>query len=203
MTDSTPIGAPGRALGYSTSIWERPPRVHQGRKLSPGEPASEEPRFSLSIFCPFLSDRGQVRVRSVKLLAILTPRSYRPLPPDVSHLGRVFPSFPSLPHVVSPSQQVWAALVRADPLKAQDGHRLEMSKRIKGRSRIEGAAPARKIEGQDTTPGPAPVEQAFAGEEPDPVDEDFAGGKSRPSAESPGRTSGAGHNTWAQASGKN
>ena len=152
---------------------------------------------------PFVSSRGQVRVRSGKLLAILTPPSYHPLPPDVSHLGRVFPSFPSLPNVVSPSQQVWADLVRADPLKAQDGHPLEMLKTIKGRSRIEDAAPARKIEGHDPTPGPAPVEQDFAGEEPEPFDEDLVGRESRPSAESPGRTSGAGHNTWARASGKN
>ena len=119
----------------------------------------------------FLSSRGQVRVRFGKLLAILTPPSYHPLPPDVSHLGRVFPSFPSLPHVVSPSQEVWADLVRADPLKAQDGHPLEMFRRIKGRSRIEDATPARKIERQVTTPGPAPVEQDFAGEEPEPADE--------------------------------
>ena len=78
-----------------------------------------------------------------------------------------------------------------------------MLKRIKGRSRIEDTAPAGKIEGQDTTPGPAPVEQDFAGEEPEPADEDLAGGESRPSAESPGRPSGAGHNTWDRASGKN
>ena len=77
-----------------------------------------------------------------------------------------------------------------------------MLKRIKGRSRTEDTAPAGKIEGQDTTPGPAPVEQDFAGEEPEPADEDLAGGESRPSAESPGRPSGAGHNTWDRASGK-
>ena len=200
-TDGTPISAPGRALGYSTSPWERPPRIPRGRKLSPEDPASEEPRLSWIIFF-FLSSRGQVRVRFVKLLVILTPPSYHPLLPDVSHLGRVFPSFLSLPHDVSPSQQVWADLVRTDPPKAQDGHSLKMLKRFEGRSRIEGAAPARKIEGQYTTPGPVPVEQDFAGEEPESVDEDLAGGKPGPSAESPGRISGAGHNTWARASGK-
>ena len=147
--DGTPISAPGRALGYSTSPWERPPRIPRGKKLSPEDPASEEPRFSWSIFF-FLSSRGQVRVRFVNLLVILTPPRYHPLLPDVSHLGRVFPRFPSLPHVVSPSQQVWADLVRADPLKAQDGHSLKMLKRFEGRSRIEGAAPARKIEEQYT-----------------------------------------------------
>ena len=119
----------------------------------------------------FLSSRGQVRVRFGKLLDILTPPSYHPFPPEVSHLGRVFPSFPSLPYVASPSQEVWADFVRADPLKAQDGHPLEMFRKIKGRSRIEDATPARKIERQDTTPGPAPVEQDFAGEEPEPADE--------------------------------
>ena len=74
--------------------------------------------------------------------------------------------------------------------------------RIGGRSRIDGAVPARKVEGQDTTPGPVPVEKDFAGEEPEPVDEDLAGGESRPSAESPGRPSGAGYNKWDRASGK-
>ena len=58
-----------------------------------------------------------------------------------------------------------------------------MLKRIKGRSRIEGAAPARKVEGQDTTPGPVPVEHDFTGEEPELVKEDLAGGESGPSAE--------------------
>ena len=77
-----------------------------------------------------------------------------------------------------------------------------MLKRIKGRSWIEGAAPARKVEGQDTTPGPVSVEQSFAGEEPELVEEDLAGGESGPSAESPGRISGAEHNTWARASGE-
>ena len=102
VMDRTSTSAPRRALGYSTSTRERPPRIHRGRKLSPGEPASEEPRFSWSIF--FLLSKGQIRVRFVKLLAILTPPSYHPLPQDVSHLGRVSPSFPALPHVVSPSQ---------------------------------------------------------------------------------------------------
>ena len=58
-----------------------------------------------------------------------------------------------------------------------------MLKRIKGRSRIEGAAPARKVEELDTTPGPVLVEQDFAGEEPEPVEEDPAVGESGPSAE--------------------
>ena len=58
-----------------------------------------------------------------------------------------------------------------------------MLKRIKGRSQIEGAAPARKVEEQDTTPGPVSVEQDFAGEEPEAVEEDLAGVESGPSAE--------------------
>ena len=81
--------------------------------------------------------------------------------------------------VVSPGQQDWTDLVRADRLKAQDGHPLELLKRIKGR--LDGAVPARKVEGQDTTAGPASAEQDFAGEEPEAVVEDLAGGE--PSAE--------------------
>ena len=111
VTDGTPISAPGRALGYSTSTWERPPRIHRGRKLSPGEPASEEPRFSWSIFVSLEQRPNPSSFRHVKLLAILTPPSYHPLPQDVSHLGRVCPSFPSPRHVVSPSQhvgQIWS-----------------------------------------------------------------------------------------------
>ena len=88
-----------------------------------------------------------------------------------------FPLSPSMLHpsaAVSPGQQDWTDLVRADRLKAQDGHPLELLKRIKGR--IDGAVPARKVEGQDTTPGPASAEQDFAGEEPEAVVEDLAGG---------------------------
>ena len=83
--------------------------------------------------------------------------------------------------VVSPGQQDWTDLVRADRLKAQDGHPLELLKRIKGR--LDGAVPARKVEGQDTTAGPASAEQDFAGEEPEAVVEDLAGGEPGPSTE--------------------
>ena len=83
--------------------------------------------------------------------------------------------------VVSPGQQDWTDLVRADRLKAQDGHPLELSKGIKGR--LDGAVPARKVEGQDTTPGPASVELDFAGEEPEAVEEDLADGQSGMSTE--------------------
>ncbi|CAM9141487.1 unnamed protein product [Ascophyllum nodosum] len=65
---------------------------------------------------------------------------------------------------------------------AQDGY-LEMSNRIGGRSRIEGAVPARRVEGQETTPEHVSVDQNFAGEKPEPVEEDFARGESEPSAE--------------------
>ncbi|CAN0303461.1 unnamed protein product, partial [Ascophyllum nodosum] len=68
----------------------------------------------------------------------------------------------------SGSQQDWTDLVRADC--CQDGHPLELLKRIKGR--LDGAVPARKGEGQDTA-GPA--------SEPEAVGEDLAGGE--PSAE--------------------
>ena len=64
------------------------------------------------------------------------------------------------------------------PLKAQDGHPLELLKRIKGR--LDGAVPARKVEGQDTTAGPVSAEQD---EEPEAVVEDLAGGESGPSTE--------------------
>ena len=53
--------------------------------------------------------------------------------------------------------------------------------RIGGRSRLDGAVPARKVEGQDTTAGPASAEQDFAGEKPE--EEDLAGGEPGPSAE--------------------
>ena len=55
--------------------------------------------------------------------------------------------------------------------------------RIGGRSRIDGAVSASKVEGKDTTPGPVSVEQDFAGEEPEAVEEDLAGGESGLSAE--------------------
>ena len=85
------------------------------------------------------------------------------------------------------------------PLKAQDGHPLELLKRIKGR--LDGAVPARRVEGQDTTAGPASAEQDFAGEEPEAVVEDLAGGE--PLAEdSPDGLAEQG-TTWARASGKN
>ena len=72
--------------------------------------------------------------------------------------------------VVSPGQQDWTDLVRADRLKAQDGHPLELLKRIKGR--LDGAVPARKVEGQDTTAGPESAKQDLAGGEPGPSAED-------------------------------
>ena len=61
--------------------------------------------------------------------------------------------------------------------------RWKLPGRIGGRSRIDGALPARKVEGQDTTPGPVSVEQDFAGEEPEAVEEDLVGGESGPSAD--------------------
>ena len=146
-------------------------RVHHGRKLPPGESASEEPKIFLEHFLSFIS-RGEVKSEFVSA-------SFSPLLTPPSHLGRVFPSSPSLLHpsaVVSPGQQDWTDLVRADC--CQDGHPLELLKRIKGR--LDGAVPARKGEGQDTA-GPASAEQDFAGEEPEAVGEDLAGGE--PSAE--------------------
>ena len=111
----------------------------------------------------------------------LSPSSAR----HASHFGRASSSFPSLPYVPSGYSQPanWADLVCADPRKAHDCHSLEMSSRIGGRSRIEGAVPARRVKGQDTTPEPVSVEQDFAGEDPESVEEDFARGEPEPSAE--------------------
>ena len=219
LLDGTTAGAPGGALGRVTASFGNPRGTDgpSGRGALAKGSASEEPEFPSTRFffleqrpdpCPSRPDLSSSRQPSRHAaLTKLSPSSARH---NVSHLGRAPPlDFPSLssslPHVPSsgyPQPAGRADFVRADPLKAQDGHSLEMLK-IKGRSRIEGAAPARKIEGQDTIPGPAAFEQNFAGEEPEPVDEDLAGGESRPSAESPGRPSGAGHNTWDRASGKN
>ena len=57
-----------------------------------------------------------------------------------------------------------------------------MSSRIEGRSRIEGAASARRVKEQDITPEPVSVEQDFAGEESELVGEDFVGEEPGPSA---------------------
>ena len=84
------------------------------------------------------------------------------------------------------------------PLKAQDGHPLELLERIKGR--LDGAVPARKVEGQDTTAEPVSAEQDFAGEEPEAVVEDLAGGE--PSAEDSPDGLAEQCTTWARASGK-
>ena len=68
VTNGTPTSAPGRALGYNTSTWERPPLIHRGSELSPGEPALEE--SSSQAMFPFLfSSRGRIQVRSIKPLS--------------------------------------------------------------------------------------------------------------------------------------
>ena len=108
----------------------------------------EEPRFFPTI-C-FLEQRPDLSSsRQASRHAALTKLSPSFARHNVSHLGRAPPDFPSLssslPHVPSPGYL--PDLVRADPLKAHDGHSLERLQRIKGRSRIEGAAPARKAEG--------------------------------------------------------
>ena len=202
MTNGTPASAPGRALGYNTSTWERPPLIHRGSELSPGSLLWRN--HLLKQYFPSFS-RTEARFKFVPS-SLSRHAAPTELPPSSatrqSPWSRV-PQFSLAPSCCTPQPAIWADLVRADPPEAQDGHPLEMLKRIEGRNRIEDAAPARKIEGQHTTPGPAPVEQDFAGEEPEAADEDLAGGESRPSAESPGRPSGAGRNTWDRASGKN
>ena len=192
LLDDTTAGAPGGAFGRITASFGNPRGTDGpsgGGALAEGS-VFEESRFLPTRFLleqrrdpcssrPDLSSSRQASRHPV--LTKLSPSSARH---NVSHLGRAPPDFPpfssSLPHV--PSSGYFPDLVRADPLKAQDGHSLEMLQKIKGRSRIEGAAPATKAEGQDTTPGPVSVEQDFAGEEPEAVEVDLAGGESGPSA---------------------
>ena len=198
--DGTTASAPGGALGRVTASLGNPRgtdgpsrggALAEGSTFEEPRPPPEEPRFlptrlfleqrpDLCSSRPDLSSSRQASRHAA--LTKISPSSARH---NVSHLGRAPPDFPSvslsLPHV--PSSGYFPNLVRADPLKAQDGHSLERLQRIIGRNRIEGAAPARKAEGLDTTPGPASVELDFAGEEPEAVEENLAGGKSGPSAE--------------------
>ena len=188
MTDGTPIkcawnGPSATVLRYG--------KGSSREEAAAGRVCLRGTKIFIEHFLSFIS-RGEVKSEFVSA-------SFSPLLTPPSHLGRVFPSSPSLLHpsaVVSPGQQDWTDLVRADC--CQDGHPLELLKRIKGR--LDGAVPARKGEGQDTA-GPASAEQDFAGEEPEAVGEDLAGGE--PSAEdSPDGLAEQG-TTWARASGKN
>ena len=176
---TTPASAPGGALGCCTSTLERNTRGSDGpsreEALARGS-TLEEPRFSSSSFFleqrpdPSSSRQASRHTAPTKL----SPSSAR----YISHLGRASPNFPSLPRVPSGYSQSasWADLVRADPLKVYGGYSLEMSSRIGGRSRIEGAVPTNGVEGQDTTPKPVSVEHDFAGGEPEPSVEDFRDG---------------------------
>ena len=157
--------------------------VHRGKKLSSEDLLRRNQDFPQAVF---FSSKGQVRVRSVKLLAILHPPSYHPLPQDMSVTlvahTLISPRSCTFPLVI-PKQQVgqsWADLARVDTLKAHDGHSLEMSSK---RSRIEDAVPVSRVEGQDTTPELVSVEHGFAGGKPETVEEDLAGGELEPSAE--------------------
>ena len=179
--------------------------MHRGRKLSPGEPASEESKFSWSIFFLLLSSRGQVRVRFVKLLAVLTPPSYHPLPQGFSHLGRVSPSFPLAPTCCIPQPASWADLVRTDTLKAQDGHSLEnvgQDRRAKSDRRCRTS---QEVQG---TRYHSRIRLGRAGLRRLGVLVAIRRGLRRwgvwaIDGRSQGWISGAGHNTWARASGKN
>ncbi|CAN0366114.1 unnamed protein product [Ascophyllum nodosum] len=167
-TDGTSASAPARALGYSTSTFERP-LIHRGSLAK--EPDSAEPFFSQANFLFLFSSRGQIRVRSVKLFHTSSTK-LSPLPQDmlvtlVAHL-LISPSFRHAPPRNSPPVS-WEDLVRADPRKAHDCHFLDMSSRMGGRSRIEGAVPASRFEEQHTTTEPVSVEQDFVGEESEPV----------------------------------
>ena len=198
LFDGTTAGAPGGALGRVTASFGNPRGTDgpSGRGAIAKGSAFEEPGFPSTTFFleqrpdPCSSRPGLSSSRQASRHAALTKLSPSSARHNVSHLGRAPPYFPSLssslPHASFsgyPKPTGWADLVRADPLKAQNRHSLKMLKRIKGRSRIEGAAPARKVEELDTTPGLVLVEQDFAGEEPEPVEEDPAVGESGPSAE--------------------
>ena len=198
LLDGTTAGAPGGALGRVTEAFGNPRGADgpSGRGALAKRSAFQEPGFPLTR--SFLEQRPNPcwsrpdlsSSRQASRHAVLTKLSVSSARHDLSHLGRPPPKFPSLSsslsHVPSsgyPQPADWADLVRIDPLKAQDSHSLKMLKGIRGRSRIEGATPARKVEEQDTTPGRVSVEQDFAGEEPEPVEEDLAGGESGSSAE--------------------
>ena len=145
LGDGTTAGAPGGALGRCTPAPTGNPRGTDGpareEALARGF-ISEEPRFSSSSFSleqkPDPSSfRQAFRHKASRHIALtkLSPFPAR----HASHLGRASLNFPSLPHVPSGYSQPasGADLVRADPLKAQDGYSLEMSNRTGGRSRIE------------------------------------------------------------------
>ena len=198
LSDGTAVGAPEGALGRVTASFENPRGTDgpSGRGALAKGSAFEEPGFPLTRFFleqrpdPYSSRPDPSLSRQASRHAGLTNLSPSSARHNISHLGRAPPNFPSLssslPHAPSsgyPKPAGWEDLVRANPLKAQDSHSLKMLKSIKGRSRIEGAAPARKVEEQDTTPEPVSVEQDFAGEEPEPVEEDLADGESGPLAE--------------------
>ena len=200
--DGTTASAPGGALGRVTASFGNPwgtdgpsrgGALAEESTFEEPRPPPEKPRFLPTRFfleqrpdpCSSRPDLSSSRQASRSRHAALTKLSPPSARHNVSHLSRAPPDFPSLcsslPHV--PSSGYFPNLVRADPLRAQDGHSLERLQRINGRNRIEGAALARKAEGLDTTPGPASVELDFAGEEPEAVEEDPAGGESGPSAE--------------------
>ena len=105
------------ALGYSTSIWER--SITGGSCRQESLPPRNQ-NFPGAFSFPYLSSKGQVRVRFGKLLAILTPPRYHPFLPDVSHLCRVFPSSPSLPLCCIPQP---ARLDRFSPCRPAEGPR--------------------------------------------------------------------------------
>ena len=146
----------GEALGSGTPTSKRNPHGSDGpsRERAPARgPASKETRFpSSSIFFEQrpvsspLSPRKSRHTSPTKL----SPSSAR----HVSHLARRSPNIFSFPHVLYgdslPARR--ADLNRADPLNAQDAYSLERSSRMGEQNRIEGAAPAGRVEGQEATP---------------------------------------------------
>ena len=154
----TSASALGGILGNGTSTSQGNPRGSDGPSRKGAldrESVSEEPRFPSSSF--FLEQRHVSSSFSPRKCRHTAPTKLSPSSvKHVSHLGRTSPDCPSLPYVPSGDSQPAsrADLVRADPLKAQDGYSLETSSRMGGRSWIEGVVPAGRVGGQDVTPEP-------------------------------------------------
>ena len=156
---------------YGASIIQNTP-LREGT-LARGSVLKEQ-RFPSIIF--FLEQRpvsSSLSLRKSRHTA--STKISRPSAKHVNHLGRRSSYFPSFPHVLAdkslPASR--ADLVRADPLKPQVVYTLERSSRMGERSRIKGAVPVGRVEGKDAIPESVPIEEDFAGEEPEPYAGDF------------------------------
>ena len=89
------------------------------------EPVSEEHFFSQASF-PFLfSSRGQIRVRSVKLLYTSSTKATTSPANHLSHYGRVSPSFPFVPTRPLLYFSI-SELGRSGPCRSPEGPRLSL-----------------------------------------------------------------------------